>query len=238
MPGKKASAAGKRTATQAPVKVSAASQRGKRHSGKVASAQAPGKAARKAASKAPGAKARSTKAPSVKATTATKAGAAVTRSSAGAGKVAVGKKVPAFSSPVTGGGVWKSSAAAGKNLVLYFYPRDNTSGCTLEGQAFRDLAPAFEKANTMILGVSPDSIASHEKFKAKHEFPFELLSDESQALCRLFDVIKEKSMYGRKFMGVERSTFLIDASGVLRQEWRKVKVPGHAEAVLAAARAL
>jgi peroxiredoxin Q/BCP len=158
--------------------------------------------------------------------------------SGGSGKIAVGKKVPAFSSAVTGGGTWKSSAAAGRNLVIYFYPRDNTTGCTAEGEAFRDLAPAFKKANTMILGVSPDSIASHEKFKAKYEFPFELLSDEEQALCQLFDVIKEKSMYGRKFMGVERSTFLIGADGVLRQEWRKVKVPGHAQAVLDAARSL
>src|SRR5688572_1649506 len=156
----------------------------------------------------------------------------------GGGKVAVGKKIPAFSSLVTGGGNWKSSAAAGKNLVIYFYPRDNTPGCTKEGEAFRDLASAFAKVNTAILGVSPDSIASHEKFKAKFGFPFELLSDEEQQLCQLFDVYKEKSLYGRKFMGVERSTFLIDSSGVLRQEWRKVKVPGHAEAVLEAAKAL
>jgi peroxiredoxin Q/BCP len=156
----------------------------------------------------------------------------------GGAKVAVGKKVPAFSSLVTGGGSWKSSAVAGKNLVIYFYPRDNTTGCTKEGEAFRDLAPAFAKANTSILGVSTDSIASHEKFKAKYGFPFELLSDEQQQLCQLFDVIKEKSMYGRKFIGVERSTFLIDSGGVLRQEWRKVKVPGHAEAVLEAAKAL
>ena len=154
------------------------------------------------------------------------------------GKVVVGKKIPAFSSLVTGGGSWKSSAAAGKNLVIYFYPRDNTPGCTKEGEAFRDLAPAFEKANTAILGVSPDSIASHEKFKAKFGFPFELLSDQEQQLCQLFDVYREKSLYGRKFMGVERSTFLIDSSGVLRQEWRKVKVPGHADAVLEAAKAL
>lgn len=160
------------------------------------------------------------------------------RSSGGSGKIAVGKKVPAFSSPITGGGVWKSSEAAGKNLVIYFYPRDNTPGCTTEGEAFRDLAPAFKKANTMILGVSPDSIASHEKFKAKFQFPFELLSDEQQALCQLFDVWQEKTLYGRKFMGVERSTFLIGADGVLRQEWRKVKVPGHAQAVLEAAKAL
>jgi peroxiredoxin Q/BCP len=160
------------------------------------------------------------------------------KSSAGSGKVAVGKKLPAFSGLVTGGGSWKSSEAAGKNLVVYFYPRDNTTGCTAEGEAFRDLAPAFKKANTVILGVSPDTIASHEKFKAKYQFPFELLADEQQALCQLFEVIKEKSMYGRKFMGVERSTFLFDAEGVLRQEWRKVKVPGHAEAVLEAAKSL
>ena len=156
----------------------------------------------------------------------------------GGGKIAVGKKVPAFSSLATGGGSWKSSAAAGKNLVIYFYPRDNTPGCTMEGQAFRDLAAAFEKANTAILGVSPDTVASHEKFKAKFGFPFELLSDEEQQLCQLFDVWREKSLYGRKFMGVERSTFLIDSGGVLRQEWRKVKVPGHADAVLEAAKAL
>ncbi len=163
------------------------------------------------------------------------AGAVPPKSSA---KVAVGKKVPAFSSAVSGGKIWKSAEAAGKNLVIYFYPRDNTPGCTTEGAAFRDLYPAFKKANTVILGVSTDSVASHDKFKAKFEFPFELLSDESQALCALFDVIKEKSMYGRKFIGVERSTFLIDSTGVLRNEWRKVKVPGHAEAVLAAAKAL
>lgn len=159
-------------------------------------------------------------------------------SAGGAGKIAIGRKVPAFSSAVTGGGTWKSSEAAGQNLVIYFYPRDHTTGCTKEGEAFRDLAPAFKKANTLILGVSTDSIASHDKFKAKYRFPFELLSDEQRQLCERFDVIKEKSMYGRKFIGVERSTFLIDAEGVLRHEWRKVKVPGHAEAVLAAAKAL
>lgn len=169
---------------------------------------------------------------------ATKASAARSAPVKSSGKIAVGKKVPAFASLITGGGSWKSSEAAGKNLVVYFYPRDNTPGCTTEGEAFRDLAPAFKKANTMILGVSTDSIASHEKFKAKYRFPFELLSDEEQALCQLFDVIKEKSLYGRKFIGVERSTFLIDAQGVLRQEWRKVRVPGHAEAVLEAAKSL
>jgi thioredoxin-dependent peroxiredoxin len=153
-------------------------------------------------------------------------------------KLALNKKVPAFNRPVTGGKTWKLADAAGKKLVLYFYPRDNTSGCTKEGEAFRDLYPAFRKAGTVVLGVSPDSVASHEKFKAKMSFPFELLADEDRSICQLFDVIKEKSMYGRKFMGVERSTFLVDADGVLRQEWRKVKVPGHAAAVLAAAQAI
>lgn len=154
-------------------------------------------------------------------------------------KVTVGKKVPSFSAPATGGKTWKSAAeAAGKKLVVYFYPRDNTSGCTKEGEAFRDLYPSFRKAGALVVGVSPDSVASHEKFRDKMSFPFELLSDEERKLCGLFDVIREKSMYGRKFMGVERSTFLIDGDGVLRQEWRKVKVPGHVDAVLAAAQAL
>ena len=153
-------------------------------------------------------------------------------------KVSLEKKVPAFSRPVTGGKTWKLGDAAGRKLVIYFYPRDNTTGCTKEGEAFRDLYPAFRKAGTMVVGVSPDSIASHEKFKAKMSFPFELLADEDRAVCELFDVYKEKSMYGRKYMGVERSTFLLDGSGVLRREWRKVKVPGHVDEVLAAAQAL
>jgi peroxiredoxin Q/BCP len=149
--------------------------------------------------------------------------------------VALDRKVPAFALPATGGGKWKLADAAGKALVVYFYPKDATSGCTQEGEAFRDLYPKFRKAGVEIVGVSPDSVASHEKFKAKYGFPFALLSDEDKTACQLFDVWKEKSMYGRKYMGVERSTFLIDAKGVLRQEWRKVKVPGHAEEVLAAA---
>lgn len=152
--------------------------------------------------------------------------------------VAIGKKPPAFSLPSTGGKGWKLADAAGGKLVVYFYPRDNTPGCTKEGEAFRDLYPAFRKAGAAIVGVSPDSVQSHEKFKTKMSFPFELLADVDHAVCDLFGVFREKSMYGRKFMGVERSTFLIDASGVLRQEWRKVKVPGHAEAVLAAVKAL
>ena len=146
-----------------------------------------------------------------------------------------GKKVPDFSLPATGGKPWKLSAAAGRKLVVYFYPKDNTSGCTKEGEAFRDLHAKFRKAGTEIVGVSPDSVASHDKFIAKYGFTFPLLADEEKAVCQLFDVWKEKSMYGRKYMGVERSTFLIDARGVLRREWRKVKVPGHAEEVLAAA---
>ncbi len=117
-------------------------------------------------------------------------------------------------------------------------PRDDTPGCTREGEAFRELQRQFAAANAVIVGISPDSVASHEKFKAKMRFPFELLSDEERRVCKLFDVIKPKSLYGRKFMGVERSTFLIDAAGKLRQEWRKVKVDGHAAQVLQAAQAL
>jgi thioredoxin-dependent peroxiredoxin len=151
--------------------------------------------------------------------------------------IEIDKKVPAFSRPSTSG-VWKLGDAAGKKLVLYFYPKDNTTGCTLEGQAFSEMHSQFKKANTIIVGVSPDPIASHEKFKSKMSFPFELLADEDRTLCELFGVWKEKSMYGRKFMGVERSTFLIDEKGVLRREWRKIKVPGHAAAVLEAAKSL
>lgn len=153
-------------------------------------------------------------------------------------KLALDRKVPAFSRPATGGKSWKLADAGGKNVVLYFYPKDNTTGCTKEGEAFRDLHAAFRKAGTVVLGVSPDSVVSHEKFKARMSFPFELLADEDKSVCELFEVWKEKSMYGRKYMGVERSTFLIDGEGVLRHEWRKVKVPGHADEVLAAAQAL
>jgi peroxiredoxin Q/BCP len=152
--------------------------------------------------------------------------------------IAVGRKIPDFSLPSTGGAGWHPGDAAGKKLVLYFYPRDNTPGCTREGEDFRDLSPEFRKTGTLILGVSPDSVESHEKFRAKMKFPFDLLSDPDKTACKLFDVIREKSMYGRKFMGVERSTFLIDADGVLREEWRKVKVTGHAKAVLEAAKKL
>lgn len=143
-----------------------------------------------------------------------------------------------FKAAATGDKTISLKELRGKNVVIYFYPKDATPGCTLEGQDFRDLNAKFKRANTVILGVSKDTIASHEKFKAKQNFPFDLLSDPDEKLCRKFDVIKEKNMYGKKYMGIERSTFLIDADGKLREEWRKVKVKGHAEAVLEAAKAL
>jgi peroxiredoxin Q/BCP len=126
----------------------------------------------------------------------------------------------------------------GKNVVIYFYPKDSTPGCTTEGRDFSALHGKFKRAQTVILGVSRDSIASHEKFKEKQGFPFDLISDPDETLCKKFDVIHEKTLYGRKFMGVVRSTFLIDADGKLRREWRKVKVKGHAEEVLEAVKAL
>lgn len=126
----------------------------------------------------------------------------------------------------------------GQNVVVYFYPKDSTPGCTTEGRDFSALHAKFRRQKTVILGVSRDSIASHEKFRAKQEFPFDLLSDPDEKLCKAFDVIHEKSLYGRKFMGIVRSTFLIDGDGKLRAEWRKVKVKGHAEEVLEAVKAL
>jgi thioredoxin-dependent peroxiredoxin len=157
--------------------------------------------------------------------------------------VAVGKKIPAFSLPASDGTTWKtadalSSGKKGGNLVLYFYPKDMTPGCTLEGQDFRDLHAAFKRAKTTVLGISKDSCERHVKFRTKEKFPFELLSDEDEKVCRLFDVIREKSLYGRKFMGIERSTFLVDSNGKLVREWRKVKVKGHAAEVLEAAKQL
>ena len=130
--------------------------------------------------------------------------------------VTLDRKVPAFAAVASGGTKWKLADVAGRNLVVYFYPKDNTSGCTSEGEAFRDLHAKFRKSGTEIVGVSPDSVASHDKFIARHDFTFPVL-------------------YGKRHLGVVRSTFLIDAKGVLRREWRKVKVPGHAEEVLAAA---
>jgi peroxiredoxin Q/BCP len=151
---------------------------------------------------------------------------------------AVGKKVPDFELPATGGGTVRLSALRGSLVVLYFYPKDDTPGCTLEGQDFRDQAPAFKRLKAIVLGVSRDSVASHEKFKAKYELPFSLLSDSAEELCKRFGVIKDKNMYGRKVRGIERSTFLIDAEGVLRREWRGVKVKGHVAEVLESLRAL
>jgi peroxiredoxin Q/BCP len=157
--------------------------------------------------------------------------------------VAIGRKIPSFSLPRSDGTPWNSADAlsadgkAGK-LVLYFYPKDMTEGCTLEGRDFRDLHAGFKRARTTVLGISKDSCARHAKFRDKEQFPFELLSDEDGKICGLFDVIREKSLYGRKFMGIERSTFLIGADGKLAREWRKVRVKGHAAEVLEAARAL
>jgi thioredoxin-dependent peroxiredoxin len=149
-----------------------------------------------------------------------------------------GKKIPAFKLPATGGKNLGPGDFKGRKLVLYFYPKDDTPGCTTEGQAFRDHYKAFRKAGADIVGVSRDSVASHEKFKDKYEFPFDLISDADEELCAIFNVMREKNMYGRKVMGVERSTFLVDEQGVLREEWRKVKVPGHVEDVLAAVKSL
>ena len=151
-------------------------------------------------------------------------------------KIKLDGKGPAFRAATTAGGEFSLADAKGKALVLYFYPKDATSGCTVEAQEFRDLADKFKRAGAIVLGVSRDSIKSHEKFREKESLPFHLLSDPDEKLCGLFDVIKEKSLYGRKYMGIERSTFLIDGSGVLRREWRKVKVAGHAQEVLEAVR--
>ena len=139
---------------------------------------------------------------------------------------------PDFELPATGGRNFRLSAVKGKPLVLYFYPKDNTPGCTTEGQQFRDLYPQFQKSNCAVYGLSRDSVKSHENFKGKMKFPFDLLSDAEEKACKLFDVIKMKNMYGRKVRGIERSTFVIDAAGVVRREWRGVKVPGHVQEVL------
>lgn len=144
------------------------------------------------------------------------------------------RQAPDFKCPATGDQTIHLKSLRGKKIVIYFYPKDSTPGCTTEGQDFRDLHAKFKRQSAVILGVSRDSLASHEKFKAKQKFPFELLSDPDEVLCRKFDVIKEKTLYGRKFMGIERSTFLIDERGKLREEWRKVKVKGHAVEVLEA----
>ena len=153
-------------------------------------------------------------------------------------KPKVGNKAPDFTLPATGDQKIKLSALRGRPVVLYFYPKDSTPGCTQEGQDFRDRHVDFAKHDSVILGVSRDSLRSHENFKAKQAFPFELLADTEETVCQRYDVIKEKNMYGRKVLGVERSTFLIDAEGKLVREWRKVKVKGHVDEVLAAVAAL
>jgi thioredoxin-dependent peroxiredoxin len=150
----------------------------------------------------------------------------------------IGQAAPDFSAASSSGHDIRLADLRGKAVVLYFYPKDDTPGCTLEGQDFRDLHARFHERGAVILGVSRDSLKSHEKFRCKHEFPFELLSDPDEKLCALFNVIRQKSMYGKQVRGIERSTFLIDREGRLAAEWRKVKVEGHAAEVLAAVEAL
>ncbi|WP_349970218.1 peroxiredoxin [Pseudomonas caspiana] len=152
--------------------------------------------------------------------------------------VAVDQPVSDFQVQATSGQAVSLSELKGKQVVIYFYPKDSTPGCTTQGQNFRDMHEQFQAANTLVFGVSRDSLKSHENFKAKQSFPFELISDKDEALCQLFDVIKLKKLYGKEYLGVDRSTFLIDKDGVLRHEWRGVKVPGHVEAVLEKAQAL
>lgn len=148
-------------------------------------------------------------------------------------KVQLNQPVPDFEIPSTGNKPFRLSDHLGKNIVIYFYPKDSTPGCTLEGQQFRDNIKQFAQHNTVIVGVSRDSIRKHENFKEKQRFPFELLSDEDEALCGLFDVLHLKKNYGREYMGIVRSTFLINVEGVLIKEWRNVKVKDHVEEVLA-----
>lgn len=150
----------------------------------------------------------------------------------------IDRPAPEFALPATGGGELSLDDLRGKTVVLYFYPRDNTPGCTREGQDFRDRYEEFRAAGAEVLGVSRDSVRKHENFKAKYEFPFPLLADEDENACRAYGVLKEKKLYGKTHIGIERSTFLIDAGGVLRREWRGVKVPDHADEVLAAVRDL
>jgi peroxiredoxin Q/BCP len=150
----------------------------------------------------------------------------------------VGDKAPDFTLPSDGGGQVSLKTLRGETVVLYFYPKDDTSGCTAEACAFRDALPDFFKAKATVIGISRDSVASHDKFKTKYDLPFPLASDEEGKVCEAYGTWVEKSMYGRKYMGIERATFLIDGNGVVRHIWRKVKVPGHAEEVLEAAEAL
>lgn len=152
--------------------------------------------------------------------------------------VELDKPVADFQAQATGGQQVSLADLKGRQVVLYFYPKDSTPGCTTEGSNFRDQHAAFLAAGTEVFGVSRDGLKSHENFKTKQEFPFELISDKDESLCQLFDVIKLKKLYGKEYLGVDRSTFLIDRNGVLRKEWRGVKVPGHVDAVLAAAQEL
>jgi peroxiredoxin Q/BCP len=152
--------------------------------------------------------------------------------------VNVGDKAPSFTLPADGGGKVSLKDFKGKTVVLYFYPKDDTSGCTAEACAFRDALPDFSKVDAEIIGISRDPVKNHDKFKAKYDLPFPLASDEDGKVCEAYGTWVEKSMYGRKYMGIERSTFLIDGKGVIRNVWRKVKVPGHADEVLKAAEAL
>ena len=146
--------------------------------------------------------------------------------------------VPDFEAPATGGKTFRLRDARGAPLVLYFYPKDNTPGCTDEGRQFRDLYPEYQRLGCAIYGVSRDSLKSHDNFKEKMSFPFELLSDPDERVCEMFGVMKMKNMYGKQVRGIERSTFLIDKDGYLRKEWRGVKVPEHARAVLNAVKGL
>ncbi len=150
----------------------------------------------------------------------------------------VGDKAPNFKMPTDGGGEVSLKGLKGRKFVLYFYPKDDTPGCTKEACGFRDALPDFSAIDAEIIGVSKDSVAKHDKFKAKYELPFALASDEDGSVCEAYGTWVEKSMYGRKYMGIDRATFLIDEKGVIRGAWRKVKVPGHVEAVLEAAQEL
>ena len=152
--------------------------------------------------------------------------------------IVVNKPLPEFEANATGGIKVTNTSHLGQTLVLYFYPKDNTPGCTTEGQDFAEAYPSFRNANTVVFGVSKDSLKSHQNFRTKYGFPFDLISDTDESICQLFDVIREKSMYGKTYLGVDRSTFLIDGAGILRREWRSVKVKGHVDEVLEAVLAL
>ena len=152
--------------------------------------------------------------------------------------IKVDTPLPDFTAHATSNTTFTLSELAGKKVVIYFYPKDHTPGCTTEGQNFRDMHEQFLAADTLVFGISRDSLRTHENFRAKQDFPFELISDADETLCRQFDVIRQKQLYGKQYEGIERSTFLIDREGVLRREWRKVKVAGHVAEVLEAAREL